>query len=359
MGTTSNYSWPYPESTDPVADGATDIQALADAADTTGRAIQLATIQRFADSTARDTALSGIEVEGMFAFLQDTDVLTYWDGSAWQEFSTGPDVFAVEYLVVGGGGGCSLGAGGAGGMLTGTAYLELGGVTLTVGAGGAGSFSSSVSGASGGDSRFANLISVGGGGGGNGSSGYPLKGGSGGARYRAISAGQIGYGIDGQGNDGGVGDHGGYNSGGGGGAGAVGQDSPSATVAGNGGVGLVSTIISDTQATSWSVGEVSGSDVYYAGGGGGYENDTATAGTGGLGGGGNGAVATTGTNGTANTGGGGGGRYGNGGSGVVILKWLTADASISVGAGLTSVNTTVGDYTVYAFTAGTDTVTFS
>ena len=86
MGTTSNYSWPYPESTDPVADGATDIQALADAADTTGRAIQLATIQRFADSTARDTALSGIEVEGMFAFLQDTDGLTYWDGSAWQDF---------------------------------------------------------------------------------------------------------------------------------------------------------------------------------------------------------------------------------------------------------------------------------
>lgn len=84
--TTTNFGWPYPASTDPVADGATDIQALGTAADTTFRSLELATIQRFADSTARDTALSGIEVEGMFAFLQDTDALTYWDGSAWQNF---------------------------------------------------------------------------------------------------------------------------------------------------------------------------------------------------------------------------------------------------------------------------------
>ena len=84
--TTTNFGWPYPASTDPVADGAVDIQGLASAADTTFRVLALATIQVFADSTARDTALSGIEIEGMFAFLQDTDVLTYWDGSAWQDF---------------------------------------------------------------------------------------------------------------------------------------------------------------------------------------------------------------------------------------------------------------------------------
>jgi len=35
MGTTSNYSWPYPESSDYVADGATAIENLADAVDTT------------------------------------------------------------------------------------------------------------------------------------------------------------------------------------------------------------------------------------------------------------------------------------------------------------------------------------
>lgn len=35
MGTTANYSWPYPESSDYVADGATAIENLADAIDTT------------------------------------------------------------------------------------------------------------------------------------------------------------------------------------------------------------------------------------------------------------------------------------------------------------------------------------
>lgn len=35
MGTTANYSWPYPESSDFVADGATAIENLADAIDTT------------------------------------------------------------------------------------------------------------------------------------------------------------------------------------------------------------------------------------------------------------------------------------------------------------------------------------
>ncbi len=35
MGTTPNYSWPYPESSDYVADGATAIENLADAIDTT------------------------------------------------------------------------------------------------------------------------------------------------------------------------------------------------------------------------------------------------------------------------------------------------------------------------------------
>ena len=84
MGTTTNYSWPYPAATDPVADGAQDIQDLASGADTTVRAVELATVMRFADAAARTTALSGIEVEGMLTFLQDTDSLEYYDGSAWQ-----------------------------------------------------------------------------------------------------------------------------------------------------------------------------------------------------------------------------------------------------------------------------------
>jgi len=84
MGTTSNYSWPYPASTDPVADGAQNIEDLATDADTTVRGIELATVMRFADAAARTAALSGIEVEGMVTFLQDTDALEYYDGSAWQ-----------------------------------------------------------------------------------------------------------------------------------------------------------------------------------------------------------------------------------------------------------------------------------
>ena len=84
MGTTTNYSWPYPASTDPVADGAQDIQDLASGADTTVRAVELATVMRFADAAARTTALSGIEVEGMLTFLQDTDSLEYYDGASWQ-----------------------------------------------------------------------------------------------------------------------------------------------------------------------------------------------------------------------------------------------------------------------------------
>lgn len=84
MGTTTNYSWPYPAATDPVADGAQNIEDLATDADTTVRSVELATVMRFADAAARTTALSGIEVEGMVTFLQDTDSLEYYDGSAWQ-----------------------------------------------------------------------------------------------------------------------------------------------------------------------------------------------------------------------------------------------------------------------------------
>jgi hypothetical protein len=42
----------------------------------------------FADASARDTAITAPS-EGMFAFLTGTDLLTYYDGSAWQEFTSG------------------------------------------------------------------------------------------------------------------------------------------------------------------------------------------------------------------------------------------------------------------------------
>lgn len=42
-------------------------------------------IMVFAGTAARGTALPSPS-EGMFAFLKDTDTLTYYDGSDWQDF---------------------------------------------------------------------------------------------------------------------------------------------------------------------------------------------------------------------------------------------------------------------------------
>jgi hypothetical protein len=47
-----------------------------------------------------------------------------------------------------------------------------------------------------------------------------------------------------------------------------------------------------------------------------------------------------------------------GGSGVVIIRFLTASSTPTIGAGLTYQSATDGDYTLIAFTAGSDTVTF-
>lgn len=74
-------------------------------------------------------------------------------------------------------------------------------------------------------------------------------------------------------------------------------------------------------------------------------------GAGGAGGGGAGNVAGAGANGTANTGGGGGGGRGasaggNGGSGVVIVRYATADLTATGGT-----ITTDGAYTIHTFNA--------
>jgi trimeric autotransporter adhesin len=41
------------------------------------------TVMVFADSAARTTALSGVLAEGMMSYLQDTDSVEVYDGSAW------------------------------------------------------------------------------------------------------------------------------------------------------------------------------------------------------------------------------------------------------------------------------------
>jgi hypothetical protein len=248
-----------------------------------------------------------------------------------------PQNYSVDFLVVAGGGGSGApgasttasGGSGAGGFRT-SAGASGGGAsaessltfdkgityTITVGAGGAGapaagnsSFglgnngnNSSISG-----TGITTITSSGGGAGANGV-GPGYSGGSGGGACSYMSGGwnSPGAGTANQGYAGANGDNSQNASskgGGGGGAGAA-----ASTV--NGGIGVASTI--------------TGSSVYYAGGG------ASVTGTGGNGGGANGVYETSGLPGTANTGGGGGGGFsnstqagGSGGSGVVILRMPT------------------------------------
>ncbi len=45
------------------------------------------TVMRFASAAARDSALSGVVVEGMVAYLKDVDQVTIYSGSAWVQMS--------------------------------------------------------------------------------------------------------------------------------------------------------------------------------------------------------------------------------------------------------------------------------
>jgi len=53
------------------------------------------TVMVFADSTARDAALTGIETEGMFTYLTGTDKTQYYSGSAWVDLVGDTSSFAT------------------------------------------------------------------------------------------------------------------------------------------------------------------------------------------------------------------------------------------------------------------------
>jgi prepilin-type N-terminal cleavage/methylation domain-containing protein len=264
-------------------------------------------------------AVSGCDVTASGA-TETTDgiytIQTFNDDGTFDVNSEGCD---VEVLVVagGGGGGSFGGGGGAGGLNYNSAYsTTLQNYPVTVGAGGTGGTGDAIPGNNGGDSIFG-TITVDGGGGGNsrdavGNHLPGIDGGSGGGGSPGqSSSGPGGSGIAGQGYAGGTGGHE-WGGGAGGGAGAVGANA-SGNNGGNGGVGLEYSI--------------SGSLVFYAGGGGGCAHVN-TPGVGGNGGGGDGKITgQNGEDGEANTGGGGGGSgYGNiggtGGSGVVIVRYI-------------------------------------
>ena len=284
----------------------------------------------------------------------------------------------VEYLVVGGGGGgaCTTGGsgcgggGGGGGMLggDGSVLAVTGGATLyniQVGAGGGGGDSSTSrnngdnsnigNGGQGASSIFWTAEAYGGGGGGSSDDAtFVARGGSG---TLVGSAGGNGGGDNtttqptrpagnsAQGGYGGIGSsaNSGDMGGGGGGAGrrnggtaydtgtvdhidttgaGGGTDPPApGPRAGYGGLGDSTDIAA------------SGTSTTYAGGGGGGSNNTA-AGAGGSGGGGAGGLNASGSDGTNYLGGGGGGSQGgntagNGGSGIVILRFRSDQASFT------------------------------
>ncbi len=290
-----------------------------------------------------------------------------------------PPVSSIQYLVSAGGGGASNGGGGAGGYRTGTLSVNNAtNLTLTIGAGGAGALQGSAEAAKGSDSVFSTITSTGGGGGSRQYDGAEtnMSGGSGagGGGYpnNRKGSGNTPSTTPSQGNDGAGGTSGSnYSGGGGGGAGAAGT-AGSGTTAGSGGIGATTTIISTSEAGTYSVGEVSGGSLYFSGGGaGGSANDNAsyTAGTGGLGGGGDtaGSRPAAGQAGAVNTGGGGGGPAfvgyttstvsgGAGGSGAIILRYPAAN-TLTKTSGLTgTMNVTSGSEKIAVFTAGTGTV---
>ena len=309
--------------------------------------------------------------------------------------------FNIDYLVVAGGGGGSNelgGGGGAGGYLTnvgGTAQSLQGTITYTVvvGDGGRGGVigaardSENTRGGDGDNSSLSGsgittITSTGGGGGGafganvvsgrNGGSGGGAAALSGGGIGTAVGLGNTPSTTPSQGNNGGNSYQasGVYPGGGGGGAGAVGGNYKTNTSpygGGNGGDGLPNTITGASPTP------------YYAGGGGGNgygsQCDVGYAGIGGNGGGGNSGIGrdcatANGSNGTNGLGGGGGSATydpatqsgGSGGSGVVIIRYTTAnvDSYTTTGAAPTKDTTTVAGQTILSFTTvGTGSITFT
>jgi hypothetical protein len=317
-------------------------------------------------TTAQRDALTS--VAGDMIYNSDDAKVQVYSGSAWENLGLAT-VFQPSYLVVGGGAGGGSnygGGGGAGGYRTHYSSDRNGGqrdntpipldivvgkdYTVTVGAGGSANTDGS-------DSVFGNITSNGGGAGKGlntaGSDG--ASGGAGGASNNLVGGNsQEIQGSDaGRGSDSGVGRGSGGGGGGAGGAGGNGSSSANGATGGNAGPGLTSNI--------------TGTGVGLAGGGAGGAGVGSSPNNSGNEGGGNGGSSQNGVgpnSGTANTGGGGGGggagqTAGAGGSGIVRLRFPTADYTLTIGAGLTSSSATDGSDTVVSFTAGTGTITFS
>ena len=258
----------------------------------------------------------------------------------------------VDYMIIagGGGGGALGGGGGAGGMITGTASVQPGSYTITVGGGGNNGGPNSTGGTGGNSSAFSVTANGGGGGGshsGGSNSTAGTSGGSGGGGSDNSNSFGPGSGTAGQGNQGGNGCPTFSNSlrggGGGGGKGNPGlhYNTLVSSKYGNGGAGAGNNLINGTtqyfaggggRAAYGGSNNHAGDGGIGGGGGGSSSNGSGNGGTGGTGynNGGNGSANTSsaaGGNGGANTGGGAGcnswSRSGGaaGGSGIVVIRY--------------------------------------
>ena len=291
-----------------------------------------------ADCSPTEATFTGNGTIGSSGVVYQVLTFTSVDDCDWRVPS---GVVSVDYLLVGGGGSggssalaASAGGGGGGQVKEQINSSVAGGalVTISVGSGGSATLIRGTPDA-GGDGSTSSL---------SGGLSDAVLGGSGGANARIYNATQgqastLGWsggggsvhasnwstGSTGQGGTGSKGGNAWFDGasslpqagGGGGGAGGAGINA-TANVAGDGGVGVESS--------------VSGSSTYYGGGGGGGKRTlTGTQSSGGNGGGGAGGWASSGEAGDRNTGGGGGGGSitdpdadgGDGGSGVVIIRY--------------------------------------
>jgi len=257
----------------------------------------------------------------------------------------------IDVLMVGGGGGGGAdngGGAGAGGLIFRPGLLvDVGSYTIDIGPGGTGAVAQGTTAGKGSNTTAFGLTALGGGYGNNGHSadGSANSGGSGGGGdgergstggsgtqpSQSGDSGTYGYGNDGGGTNG--------SDGGGGGGGGAGVDGGNGgnNDGGTGGDGLNEVTVNGTvynfaEIFGTTSGEIISGEAWFAGGGaGGNKNAINTSISGGKGGGG-GTANYYPSAGTANTGGGGGGSAytgstvpsgANGGSGIVIIRYLS------------------------------------
>jgi len=278
-------------------------------------------------------------------------------------------ILNITYLIVGGGGGggsITAGGGGAGGFTTGSTSVSTGSsYQITVGAGGSAGTGSGSNGYNGSSSSIIsqtfNITMSGGGGGGSLSSNTVasngLSGASGGGGSvcptNTTAGGSGGSNISGQGFAGSAGSSNTSSGGGGGGGGASSAGFPVVYTAGNPALYIPTTATGGNGGTGISS-NITGSLLYYAGGGGGGSNNGSGSGGSGVGGSGASHISSSNTYvnatiPTANTGSGGGGGLvsvssaSSGASGVVIISYLGPQMANG------GIITTNGSYIVHTF----------